>query len=242
MIYRFMPLVVFFLLSFSTNAPKTNNVKEIVKTSTTNNAMVVENVYNSLHTQNFALPRLESFKKALEGFYLLKAKGVVTKDILTLVDFSLSSNKKRMWVIDLATNTILYQSLVSHGRNSGDEFAEKFSNVPESYQSSLGFYATGNTYTGKHGMSLQLEGLEKGINDRAKSRAIVIHGADYADESFIKAHGRLGRSQGCPAIPMSMRDDIIKAIKGKSCLFIYHPSKSYEASTKLVSNESHSMV
>ena len=128
-----------------------------------------------MHSNEFALPKLESFAEALKGFYLLKEKGLVQKDILTLVDFSLSSNTKRLWVIDLATNTILYNSLVAHGRNTGDEFANSFSNSSESFKSSLGFYATGEIYNGKHGMSLKLDGLEKGVNDNARARGVVMH-------------------------------------------------------------------
>src|SRR5699024_9246237 len=126
--------------------------------------------------------------------YLLREKGVIQKDILTLIDFSMSSNTKRLWVIDLATNTVLFQSLVAHGRNTGEEFASDFSNRNSSYQSSLGFYATGEIYQGKHGASLRLDGLERGVNDNARQRAVVIHGADYVSDSFIQKHKRLGRS------------------------------------------------
>jgi hypothetical protein len=136
----------------------------------------------------------------------------------------LSSNSKRLWVIDLATNTILFQSLVAHGRNTGEEFAKSFSNSAQSFKSSLGFYATGEIYSGKHGMSLRLDGLEKGINDNARSRGVVVHGANYVSNSFIKNNKRLGRSQGCPALPEELSKEIINVIKDKSCLFIYHPS------------------
>ena len=135
----------------------------------------------------------------------------------------MSSKKQRLWVIDLKNNIILFQSLVAHGRNSGNEFAGKFSNNPQSYQSSLGFYATGETYYGKHGYSLRLDGLEKEINNNARKRAIVIHGADYVSENFIKQNGRLGRSLGCPSLPMNISKEIIDTIKNKSGLFVYHP-------------------
>ena len=136
----------------------------------------------------------------------------------------MSSNTKRLWIIDLSTNTVLYNSLVAHGRNTGNEFATAFSNASESYKSSLGFYATGEVYQGKHGLSLRLDGLEQGVNDNARARAVVMHGADYVAESFIKNNSRLGRSLGCPAIPMNMTKEIINTIKDKSCLYIYHPS------------------
>jgi hypothetical protein len=130
-----------------------------------------------------------------------------------------------MWVIDMTTNTVLLHSLVAHGRNTGDVFANSFSNAAESYKSSLGFYLTGEVYTGKHGMSLKLDGLEKGVNDNARNRAVVVHGADYVSDSFIKDHNRIGRSLGCPAVPVAMTKQLISLIKNKSCLFIYHPSR-----------------
>jgi len=156
---------------------------------------------------------MESFSAALEGFYKLKEKGIVQKDILTLVDFSMSSNTKRLWVIDLATNTVLYNSLVAHGRNTGEEFANSFSNQASSLKSSLGFYVTAEVYNGKHGMSLKLDGLEKGINDKARERGVVVHAADYVSSTFIKNNKRLGRSQGCPAIPVDLAPEIINTIK-----------------------------
>jgi hypothetical protein len=219
-------------------APKAkNNAEVILLTSETSYSVArkIEAIYTSLNTNNLALPQITCFKKAMEGFYALKQKGLIQKDIITIVDFSLSSTKKRLWVIDLATNTILYNSVVSHGRNSGGEYANSFSNSQSSNKSSLGFYATGETYNGKHGLSLKLDGLERGINDNARARSVVMHGADYANPSVLKTQGYLGRSQGCPAVPEAVKADIIKTIKGKSCLFIYHPTKSYEIASKLLS-------
>ena len=229
MIYKFLPILVFFLSSFTSNVIKTtkNPNPPIVTLKTTvsklNFEAEVVKIYSTLKNNNLTLPKLESFKKALQGFYDLKDKGLIKKDILTLIDFSLSSNSKRLWVIDLSTNTILYNSLVAHGRNTGEEFATRFSNASESFKSSLGFYATGEIYNGKHGMSLKLDGLEKGVNDNARSRGVVMHAADYVSNFFIKAHKRLGRSQGCPALPEELTQEIINTIKNKSCLYIYHP-------------------
>lgn len=225
MIYKIFPALLLLALSFSsavTNRTETPKAPTAVNHESAETRF--QNVYEHLSQENGQLPQKQSFFKALEGFYRLKAQGKVTKDILTLVDFSLSSNSKRLWVIDLANNTILYNSLVAHGRNSGDEFAVNFSNKNESNMSSLGFYTTGEVYQGKHGMSLRLDGLQKGLNDHARSRAVVMHGADYVCDSFIKNHSRLGRSQGCPAIPNELVKEIIGTIKGKSVLFIYHPS------------------
>ena len=233
--YKLFPLFFVLLLMSFTNLPNNENSKK--------NSIVVEaksvsknvSIYNQLDANSFALPSFESFTLALDGFYILKEKGLIKKNILTLVDFSLSSNTKRMWVIDLEKNTILFQTLVAHGRNTGEEFAKEFSNRAESYQSSIGFYATAEIYNGKHGKSLKLDGLEKGLNDKARERAVVVHGADYVSESFIKQNKRLGRSQGCPAVPYELHKELIETIKGKSCIFIYHPSRTYVAKSKLVS-------
>ena len=240
MIYKvfFATLFMFTSFSFNVNVENTTNNPlkgKIVSDLKSNMDAKVELVYNSLHANQFQLPKSDCFAEALKGFYALKERGIIKKDILTVVDFSLSSNTKRLWIIDLSTNEILFQSLVAHGRNTGDEFANNFSNTAESFQSSLGFYATGEVYNGKHGMSLKLDGLEKGLNDRARERAVVIHGADYVSEAFIKAHKRLGRSQGCPAVPVAEASNVIDMIKGKSCLFIYHPSLSNSKKSKLIS-------
>ncbi|MDA6070740.1 murein L,D-transpeptidase catalytic domain family protein [Flavobacterium sp. AC] len=240
MIYKIYPLLVFLLLSFGKDSNNTPDIKEastksIAKVEKFTVEAKIENVYHTLKSNNFNLPELRTFSEALKGFYLLKERGVVQKDILTLIDFSLSSNIKRLWVIDLATNTVLFNSLVAHGRNTGEEFASDFSNSNSSYKSSLGFYATGEIYQGKHGASLRLDGLERGVNDHARERAVVIHGADYVSDSFIRDNKRLGRSQGCPAIPVELTDEIIETIKNKSCLYIYHPSRSFAMEEKLIS-------
>jgi hypothetical protein len=230
MIYKIFPVILFMLVSFSpskTSFSEPKNVKSVVyaKKVESNVDAKIEMAYNNLHSNQFALPKLESFAVALKGFYSLKEKGLIKKDILTLVDFSLSSNTKRLWVIDLITGDVLFHSLVAHGRNTGEEFASNFSNSAESYKSSLGFYATGEIYNGKHGMSLKLDGLEKGVNDNARARGVVMHAAEYVSNSFIKNNHRLGRSQGCPAVPVELSKEIISVIKNKSCFFIYHPSR-----------------
>lgn len=240
MIYKIYPLLVFLLLSFGKDSKNTIDLKKVNERSIAKVEKLaidskIESVYSTLKTNNFSLPELRTFSEALKGFYLLKEKGVVQKDILTLIDFSLSSNTKRLWVIDLTTNTILFQSLVAHGRNTGEEFASTFSNLNSSFKSSLGFYATGEIYQGKHGASLRLDGLERGVNDNARERGVVVHGADYVSESFINNNKRLGRSQGCPALPVELTNKIIEVIKNKSCLYIYHPSRSFAMEEKLIS-------
>jgi hypothetical protein len=240
MIYKIFPSVLSLLFSLYTSKTNfTNPVKlekkEVASVINTSSESNIETIYNSLNSNHFDLPNLESFKEALKGYYSLKERGLVQKDILTLVDFSLSSNVKRLWVINLDTNTILYNSLVAHGRNTGEEYANSFSNTNSSFKSSLGFYATGEVYNGKHGMSLKLDGLEKGINDNARERGVVMHSANYVSNSFIKCNKRLGRSQGCPAIPEESLKEIVNTIKNKSCLFIYHPSRSFEKISALFS-------
>lgn len=237
MIYRILPIFFLFFSSFSSNnkaiAAKTKHLTEAT-TNLTAEAKAVS-LYHSLDSNNLSLPKLASFTQALKGFYALQSKGAIKKNILTLIDFSLSSNTKRLWIIDLSTKTILYNSLVAHGRNTGNEFAKSFSNAAESYKSSLGFYATGEVYQGKHGLSLRLDGLERGVNDNARARAVVMHGADYVAETFIQNNTRLGRSLGCPAIPMTMTKEIINTIKDKSCLYIYHPSLKTDEELKNIS-------
>lgn len=187
----------------------------------------VENLWNNIEKEHKAL-RKEVLKLAFEGYLKMVEEGLLEKGKpLTIIDFDLPSSKERMWVIDIVGQGLEYASLVAHGRNSGGLTASKFSNAPESYMSSLGFYLTGETYTGKHGASLRLDGMEKGINDNARKRAIVIHAAEYAERSFVNQHGRLGRSLGCPALPDDNYDEIISLIKEKSCLFIHASEKTY---------------
>jgi hypothetical protein len=182
------------------------------------------------------LPDLRLLKTALAGYELLSDQQTFSSPgVITIIDYSLPSNKERLWVIDLVNAKVIYRCLVSHGRNSGDLMAENFSNKPGSYASSPGFYSTGETYKGKHGLSLKLDGLEKGINDKARERAIVVHGADYVSPNFIRENGRLGRSLGCPAVPEELSTEIIETIKGGSCFFIYAPKASYTANSPIIS-------
>lgn len=233
--YKLFPLFFVVLLMSFTSLPSKSNSLKIKSKTESNSVSKNATIYNQLDANSFVLPSFDCFNLALNGFHLLKEKGLIQKNIITVVDFSLSSNTKRLWVIDLEKNIILFQTLVAHGKNTGEEFAKEFSNQAESFKSSIGFYATGEIYNGKHGSSLKLDGLEKGLNDNARERAVVIHGADYVSESFIRQNKRLGRSQGCPAIPVEMNAKIINVIKDKSCLFIYHPSATQEILSRLAS-------
>jgi len=165
------------------------------------------------------------FNTAILGYR--KIDNIRKKGILTIIDFSKPSTEKRFYVIDIENKRLIYRCLVAHGKNSGDIYAKDFSNKMESLKSSLGFYLTGETYKGDHGYSLRLVGLEKGINDNARVREIVIHGAEYVSEDFIRKYGRLGRSWGCPALPPELSKEIIDRISEGSCLFIYGDDKFY---------------
>ena len=185
---------------------------------------ITTGLYNAIGNKTLSP---EAFRLAFLGWQELKDSLQLNAHILSVVDFSQSSDKKRFYLIDLDKKAIVYQDYVAHGKNTGNLWAKDFSNIPNSNQSSLGFYKTGETYFGKHGLSLKLDGLEKGINHLARERAIVIHSADYAEESFIKTYGRLGRSFGCPALPAKNYPQIIEKIKEGSLLFIYYPQEEY---------------
>jgi hypothetical protein len=146
---------------------------------------------------------------------------------LAVIDFSLPSTEPRLWVFDLAEERLMFEELVSHGQGTGDAMAETFSNVQGSHQSSLGLFRTMNSYYGRNGYSLRLEGLETGVNDLAYQRAIVIHGADYVSEDFIRQTGRLGRSQGCPAVSREVTYPLIDSIKEDHYLFAYFPDPDW---------------
>jgi hypothetical protein len=161
----------------------------------------------------------EVFNKAYLGYSHLE--NLKKKELITIIDYSLPSTDKRLFVIDLENKILLYKCLVAHGKNSGEIFAHSFSNDPSSLKSATGFYLTAETYSGKHGYSLRLDGLEKNINDNARKRDIVIHGARYVSDAFIKQYGSLGRSWGCLAVPLEISKELIDKISGGSCLFIY---------------------
>lgn len=181
----------------------------------------------------------EVFRKAYMGYLNLLQAGTLgdKAGLLSICDFSLSANEKRLWVIDLTKKSLLYHSLVAHGQGTGEEYARKFSNKQNSHQSSLGFYVTGETYNGDNGYSLRLYGMDKGYNDAAYQRAIVMHGADYVSPSFIRSNKRLGRSWGCPAIPRDLAQPIINTIREGSCLFVYFPDQKYIASSQWLNTE-----
>ena len=196
-----------------------------------------EEIYKDLQFTDEKL-NFEVFEKAFLGFQNLKKSGKLqpTANLLSVCDFSLSSNRKRLWVIDLDEKKILFNSLVAHGKGTGEEFAMSFSNTMDSHQSSLGFYITEQTYNGDNGYSMRLFGMDKGYNDAALERCIVMHGANYVSEDFIRAEKRLGRSWGCPAVPRDLAQPIINTIKNGTCLFVYYPDQNYLAGSEWLKN------
>ena len=194
----------------------------------------MELIYDSLHLEKIGLKK-EAFNYAYTGYKKLEEEGVLNKEgLITICDFSQSSKRKRLYLIDLNECKLLLNTYVAHGRNSGGEYARKFSNRPESRQSSLGFYRTKTTYWGGHGLALTLSGLEPGFNDKAERRKIVLHGSLYIGDNYRRWGKFMGRSFGCPAVPMKQSKILINTIKDGSCLFIYHPSKTYLKGSKIL--------
>lgn len=198
-------------------------------------------VYNQIDFNRNRKLSQSVFIKAYQGFLNLKQSGQLDskRSIISICDFSLSSNVPRLWVIDLDKKKVLFNTLVAHGQGSGEEFATAFSNVEGTHQSSMGFFVTTNTYYGDKGYSLKLEGMDKGFNCQAFNRAIVIHAADYVSYDFIKSNQRLGRSWGCPALPTELNRPIIDVIKGGTALFIYTDSKKYLTASKWLKKYPH---
>ncbi len=191
-------------------------------------------LYNAINLSAYGLSA-EAFNYAWTGYQELLERNKIRRiNYLTICDFSQSSGKKRLYIIDIENQRLVTNTYVAHGKNSGGEFATTFSNKPESLQSSLGFYITSSTYIGKHGLSLRINGVDPGYNDKALERTIVIHGAAYVDPARAKAGVFMGRSWGCPAVPEKESASIINTIKEGSCLFIYHPGKNYLLGSKIL--------
>jgi len=242
--YLFVSSLIVGLFSFPFAFAKSVEKKAVKIKETVANLNVAEfipgfpsavSVYDSLRLNLQGLNR-KAFEMAQQGFEKLKAEGAIMNDnIISIIDFSLPSTEERLYVVDLKNYQVLYKTYVAHGKNSGTVMANSFSNTPSSNKSSLGFYKTLGTYIGKHGYSLRLQGLERGINDNAYERAIVMHGADYVSPAYIPKLGFIGRSQGCPAVSNKDATPIINTIKGGSCLFIYSPNEFYQEHSSVFS-------
>ncbi len=176
--------------------------------------------------------RSEVLSLALRAFRTAWQRGDTRKKVITVIDYSMPSSEKRLWVIDLSSNRLLFHEYVAHGSGSGGDTPRRFADTPNSHKSNIGLLKTAETYHGKHGYSLRLDGLERGWNGNARSRAIVMHAADYVSESFIRSHGRLGRSWGCPALRPAISRKVIDTIKGGSLIFGYYPSSRWLEGSK----------
>ena len=196
----------------------------------------VNNLNEQIDLKEVGLTK-KAFEYALKGYnYLLDHHWLNKTGILTICDLSQSSRNKRLYILDLDTKTVLVNTYVAHGRNSGGEFARSFSNNPSSHKSSLGFYITQGIYYGNNGLSLRIRGMERGFNDRAGSRGVVVHGSEYVGPDFLEMNRFCGRSYGCPAVPADESETIIDLIKEGSCLFIYHPTKRYISRSKILNS------
>jgi hypothetical protein len=191
-------------------------------------------LYEHLNLQSLGLSR-ETVEYAVKGYQKLDSEGKVNNPYMTIVDFSQSSRKKRLYIIDMKEEKLVWNTFVSHGKNSGIDMAEHFSNKMNSEASSLGFYITSSTYRGKHGLSLRISGQEEGFNDNAEARGVVVHGAPYVTPARVNS-GYMGRSQGCPALPENEYAQVINIIKGGSVMFLYFPSDDYLQHSGLINS------
>jgi len=187
----------------------------------------IQSLYTAIGLENYNLS-FEVFRYGMIGYHSLEQQGRLNeKGILSIIDFTKPSTQKRFFTIDLKNQKVLYHTYVSHGRNTGENFATSFSNRPHSNQSSLGFYITGETYVGSKGFSMKLDGMDIGYNDNIRNRAVVMHEAEYVSEKWIQKYGRLGRSQGCPALSKEMNRKVINTIKEKSLIFAYYNDNKF---------------
>lgn len=228
--------MVLILCSFTT----VNYTEPVPETKTSEEVMLVnidefaEDSYLHLGVKSLFF---KPYKLALKGYFKMLAAGELRNTkYLTVVDMTKSANVERLYIIDTKTWKIVHTSLVSHGMNTGEEFAQHFSNIESSHQSSLGFFRTAEVYNGKHDRSLKLDGLES-FNNNVRDRGVVVHAADYVSHDYVKSNGRLGRSYGCPALPFDNYDKVIEMIKDGSCFFIYYPEKDYIKKSKYINSK-----
>jgi hypothetical protein len=234
--YIISSLLIVSVTIISWSGKTETSVNTIVKSATTGGALTSREIFAQYTNDVYQTAQLQQngldyavFQKAVTGYYNLKLANKLTANnaVITVVDFSKSSSVKRMWIIDLNSKSLLLNTWVAHGQGSGNDMATAFSNTADSHQSSLGFYITDDIYYGKHGRSLKLDGMDAGFNNHARSRAIVLHAADYVSQATINQLGRLGRSHGCPAVSNEVVDQVINTVKGKTLLFINANDSQY---------------
>jgi hypothetical protein len=228
--------------AFSEKKPDRDKREPVIHASTmlADSSNTIRSLYDRLSLASKGLA-YETFRLAMNGYNKLNSKGLVNNPILSIADMSQPSCRKRLYVINMEAKKLVINTLVAHGRNSGLATADNFSNTPESLQSSLGFYITGGTYEGNNGYSMRLRGMEKGFNDLAETRAIVMHGAPYVNEDIAKKTGRIGRSWGCPAVSVKEHQQIINLVKNGSCLFVYAPKQQYLAHSALTAPDNNTL-
>jgi hypothetical protein len=220
-------VILLFILGFA-GLPFNKDAEDAIEPASQKDSLLLNSAIDKNNWLTVNNLNMTAYSIANKGFDFLLTKSKLRNDsLLVLIDYSLSANKPRFYIIDIKNNCVLYKSLVAHGVGSGDEFAQRFSNSGQSHQSSLGFYITGEVYNGRHGNSLRLDGLEPDFNSNARSRGVVIHAANYVSEDYIKKAGRIGRSFGCPALPVENYSTIIDMIKDGVCLYIYYPDPLY---------------
>lgn len=226
--------ILFFVFANSAFTFRSSLSKQVTVKVSTLPGLLKASLYDSLQLQGLGLSK-QAYEYAMAGYSKLLVSGKIINDgVLSIIDFSLPSSAKRLFVIDVKNVVVLFNTYVSHGRNSGKAMANEFSNSPQSFKTSLGFYITSGTYFGKHGYAMRLLGEEKGINDNAYNRGIVMHSAAYVSEKYIHSQGYIGRSEGCPAIPSQLHKAIIEKIKNGSCLFMYSPVKYYSSKSAFI--------
>jgi hypothetical protein len=193
-----------------------------------------DSVYNKIGLFVYGMEKAV-FYQAYKGYQYLLSKGMLSNsNYLTIADYSQSSTNKRLYVIDLFEGRVLFNTYVSHGKNSGSEYATSFSNSRNSNKTSLGFMITAETYKGKAGYSLKLDGLENGINDNVRERYVVMHGSRFVNDRRIYEKGTIANSLGCPAIPSTESRQVIDVIKGGSCFFSYSPDEMYSRTSPVL--------
>ncbi len=238
----FLILFITILFQFS----KTYGTIKAVYSNQFAQIIAADSAYNKFTLDIFNAAKLDSaglelvvFQKAITGFYNLQSDGLVSmSNLITIIDFDKGSCSKRLYLIDLNQKKLLLNTWVAHGKNSGGDKPDHFSNLINSNESSVGFYLTGEIYFGSHGKSMRLDGLDQGFNNNARERAIVLHGADYVCQGAIDEMGRLGKSFGCPAVPLDLSDKIIDATANRSVIFMNHSDDDYYSEYLDVKNAS----
>jgi|GEM_PF-412238 len=240
-VHRVLFLVLFCSISAVSFAGfNKSNTSDPVSDNGSNNVLPIDLqqkadvIYDSLQLNKVGLER-DIFYKGYKGYLYFLYQGLLSNvNVMTIADFSQSSKNKRLYVIDLSKMELAFNTYVSHGKNSGGEMATSFSNIKDSYKSTLGFMITADTYVGAAGYSLRFNGMEPGINDRVRFRDIIVHGSKFVNAEKAEEDGKVGNSLGCPAVPMAVCKKIIDYIKGGSMYFIYNPDEYYNATSPVL--------